>query len=332
MHFDYTELAKPVTFTERLRYLREQPLYYQIAIGFLLVVDVIFIGIFFVMLPSFLDASVGLDSQLGRLSFMTVAVGGIAIAMPLILLRTLGNELRAKRFAAANAMTFYSGPMNEERNGLVFHHGGARRFTMLFTPSNGAIREFGTYCYDTGSGKNRKTHYYGFVHIKLQRKLPNMILDSHQNNLLGDTGLPESLSRDQILHLEGDFNNYFTLYAPQKYERDALYIFTPDVMQAIVDASRHYDGEIIDDDFYLYTSKLDLRSTQTIEELLSIANRIGGQLDKQASNYSDERVGDTALGSVAAQGARLKVSVASRTVLVVVAVIVTYWVISLLYR
>lgn len=85
---------------ERLRYLRERPLYYQIAIGLLLVVDVIFIGIFFVMPPSFLGAGVGLDSQLGRLSFMTLAVGGIAIAMPLILLRALGNELRAKRFAA----------------------------------------------------------------------------------------------------------------------------------------------------------------------------------------------------------------------------------------
>lgn len=333
MHFDYTELTKPVPFADRLNYLRERPLYYQVAIGLLLVVDVIFIGIFLVGLPSFFGSDIGLDSQFGRLSAVTLITGGIAIAMPLILLRALGNELREKRFAAANAMSFYSGRMDQARSGLVFQHGDARRFDMLFTPSKGNIYEFGTYCYDTGSGKNRTTHHYGFVHVKLSRSLPNIVLDSRHNNLLGETGLPGTLNRDQMLHLEGDFDNYFTLYAPKQYERDALYIFTPDVMQAMVDASRHYDGEIVDDDFYLYTSKLNLHDTQSIEELMSIADRIGGQLNKQASNYADKRTGAAmGQGAIATPGVRLKATAIPRVLIVVAAVIVTYWIIALLYR
>ena len=37
-------------------------------------------------------------------------------------------------------------------------------------------------------------------------------------------------TRTQVLSLEGDFDRYFTLYCPKEYERDALYVFTPDLM------------------------------------------------------------------------------------------------------
>lgn len=107
--------------------------------------------------------------------------------------------------------------MDKGRNGVIFQHGNSRRFDMLFTPSKGGIYEFGAYRYDTSSGRRRTTHYYGFVHVKLPRTLPNLILDSNHNNLLGETGLPGSMDQKQQLHLEGDFDKYFTLYAPQGY-------------------------------------------------------------------------------------------------------------------
>ncbi|GAA1220365.1 hypothetical protein GCM10009655_19930 [Rhodoglobus aureus] len=54
-----------------------------------------------------------------------------------------------------------------------------------------------------------------------------MVLDARANNqLFGFSNLPKSFARDQVLKLEGDFNEHFTLYSPRHYERDALYVFT----------------------------------------------------------------------------------------------------------
>ena len=48
-----------------------------------------------------------------------------------------------------------------------------------------------------------------------------MVLDARSNNgLFGGTNLPSQFSKDQILTLEGNFSEYFTLYCRREYERD----------------------------------------------------------------------------------------------------------------
>ena len=75
-----------------------------------------------------------------------------------------------------------------------------------------------------------------------------MVLDARSNNgLFGGTNLPSQFSKDQILSLEGDFSEYFTLYCPREYERDALYVFTPDLMALLIDQTSTFDVEIVDD-------------------------------------------------------------------------------------
>ena len=59
----------------------------------------------------------------------------------------------------------------------------------------------------------------------------------------------------QRLSLEGDFDDHFTLYCPEEYERDALYLFTPDVMARLIDRVRGFDVEIIDDWLFLVSSR-----------------------------------------------------------------------------
>jgi hypothetical protein len=133
-----------------------------------------------------------------------------------------------------------------------------------------------------------------------------MVLDSRKNNFLG-SNLPDTFSRGQTLSLEGDFNNYFTLYAPKEYERDALYVFTPDVMAAVVDAGQAYDMEVVDDNLMLYMPGLvALNSEIKLKMLLGIVEKIGSELRDQSHYYADERVGDRAMNIVAEPGRRLK--------------------------
>ena len=69
-----------------------------------------------------------------------------------------------------------------------------------------------------------------------------MVLDSRDNNgLVGGATLPATFRRDQVLSLEGDFNRYFTLYCPRQYERDALYVFTSDLISLLNDEADPFD-------------------------------------------------------------------------------------------
>ena len=98
--------------------------------------------------------------------------------------------------------------------------------------------EFANYRYTTGSGKNKTTHTWGYVAVKLDVPLPHIVLDAKGNNGIFGSNLPATFDKDQRLSLEGDFDEYFSLYCPQGYEPDALYLFTPDIMARFIDNVR----------------------------------------------------------------------------------------------
>src|SRR5690606_15087483 len=130
--------------------------------------------------------------------------------------------------------------------GSIFDIGNGRHSFGNYRRPFAPELDIGSYRYTTGSGKNKSTHTWGYAAIKLPRKLPNMLLDARNNNSLFGTNLPVSYRRDQVLSLEGDFDKYFTLYCPRQYERDALYVFTPDLMALLIDESAAFDVEIVD--------------------------------------------------------------------------------------
>ena len=213
--------------------------------------------------------------------------------------------VRIDRFAIANGLTFTFDQPSPSYPGMIFDEGRSRELRELLSfPGN---TEIGNYVYVTGSGKSRSTHNYGYVRIKLDRKLPHMVLDARHNNFLAFSNLPDTFDKSQTLSLEGNFDTYYTLYAPQQYERDALYVFTPDVMAVLIDSGAKYDMEVIDDSLFIYhTAHFDLDSQAQLQQLAAIIQTIGAELKDQTEYYRDERVLDQAQNIVTSQGARLK--------------------------
>lgn len=87
----------------------------------------------------------------------------------------------------------------------------------------------------------------------LPRTVPHFIIDSRlysKGNI--QSGLPLLFGRDQEIELEGDFSQYFRLYAPAKYPVPALALLTPDVMLAIMESGMECDIEIIGNKVYFY--------------------------------------------------------------------------------
>jgi hypothetical protein len=185
--------------------------------------------------------------------------------------------------------------------------------------------------------------------MQLDRRLPQMVLDSKANNgLFGSTNLPKTFSRDQVLSLEGDFDKYFTLYCPRAYERDALYVFTPDLMALLIDNAGAFDVEIVDDWLFVYSSTpIDTTAPAQIGRMFQIVDTVGAKTITQSDRYSDERVADAGASHdqaaalagpdasrnlIAPQGRRLRTRFSWVSIVVFAFIIVVWFVVPMLSR
>ncbi|WP_431797492.1 hypothetical protein [Microbacterium kunmingense] len=252
------------------------------------------LGVFVSIIVSLAQSS-GLAAGLAAL-IPTVLVGGvIALAVVLIVRAARGSAERWYRldwFARANGMSYVPQFGSPGLPGMIFSQGRSRQATDLVRGDRPRFVEFANYRYVTGSGKNQTTHKWGYVAVKLDVPLPHIVLDATGNNGLFGSNLPLSFDRDQRLGLEGDFDRYFSLYCPAGYERDALYLFTPDIMARFIDNAAALDVEIVDDWLFLYAKRdFSTLDPATWAWLFSV---VGALLDKLAqwARWRDERLGD----------------------------------------
>jgi hypothetical protein len=238
---------------------------------------------------------------------------------------------RMDKFAAANDMMFSPTDANPAYPGSIFQLGDSRQAvdhvrTISSDTAGARFIDFGNYRYTTGSGKNRSTRTWGFLAFHLDRRLPNMVLDSKANDGFFGSNLPATFDKSQILSLEGDFDRYFTLYCPKEYERDALYVFTPDLMALLIDEAAPFDVEIVDDWMFVYsTVPFQTADASMYARLFRIVDTVGAKTLTQTDRYVDERVGDFAANVVAPQGARLKRRVSVGAIIIGV-VVIGFWI------
>jgi hypothetical protein len=128
---------------------------------------------------------------------------------------------------------------------------------------------------------------WGYLALKLDRNLPNLLLTSKRRAGNG-AKLPVSPDDRQILSLEGDFDRYFTLYCPQQFESDALYVFTPDLMALLIDKAAPFDVEIVEGWMFFYVPKaFDSLDPAVYRRLFAIVTTIGAKLVRQTAHYDN---------------------------------------------
>ncbi|WP_308492418.1 hypothetical protein [Microbacterium terrisoli] len=258
-----------------------------IGIVMIVVIAVMFLSVGSTVFVGFISAATSMGGGLGGLFaivpiIMVLVFVGALVAAIAHLVRGTGaiRTFRLANFARANAMTYDPGMAAPELPGMIFQVGSSRTSSDLVRGDQPRFVEFGNYRYTTGSGKEQTTHRWGYVAIKLDVPLPNIVLDATSNNALFGSNLPASFSRDQRLSLEGDFDKHFALYCPEGYERDALYLFTPDIMARFVDHAAALDVEIVDDWLFLYAQR-DLSTLDPATWAWLFAT-VGAILDKMA--------------------------------------------------
>lgn len=218
-------------------------------------------------------------------------VGLVGFSARILFRSRAERRYRLAHFAEANGLTWFPSVPTPDLPGMIFGEGHAREATDVIHGPRPRWVEVGNYTYKTGSGKNEQTHKWAYVELRLDTPLPHIVLDAVGNNgLFGASNLPATFSRDQRLSLEGDFDQHFALYCPKGYERDALYLFTPDVMARFIDNAAALDVEIIDDRLFLYARReLSTLDPAVWEWIFGTVDAIDEKLGQWA-RWRDERL------------------------------------------
>lgn len=129
----------------------------------------------------------------------------------------------------------------------------------------------------------------GFVVIHGQRPLPHLFVVPRSVEA-GDTALERWGLEESGLSLEGDFDARFALYVPEGYERDALYVLTPDVMSAMVDEAGDFFIETYGTSFYVFSTVPFIGGGEELyRRLFGIVETLGRQAQDQTDGYTHPR-------------------------------------------
>lgn len=214
------------------------------------------------------------------------------------------RSLQLNNFARVNGLSYKIQTPNPRSPAAIFSEGSHRRSYDIV--GNRSL-EIGNYQYGGTWYREPALRRFGYVRIQLPRVMPNMVLEARANRrLFGRSNLPWTYKGRQMLSLEGDFDRYFTLYAPREYERDALYLFTPDLMVLFIDFAAPLDVEIINDGLFMYSPRpFAMTNRATYEMILAVLHTVGLRTAKRSARYTDDRVKSRSV--VALKGQRLLV-------------------------
>ncbi|HEX4442811.1 MAG TPA: hypothetical protein VHZ81_04500 [Galbitalea sp.] len=232
-----------------------------------------------------------------------------------------GNRARLPHFAVANGLEFRGLSAGPAYPGVIFRRGDSRTSIDRLTSTTGRYFDLGNFEYWTRTRTSRSVARWGYLALRLDRKLPNMLLIAKKNQGLGGSDLPGTFHPDQVLSLEGDFDKYFTLYCPKQYEADALYVFTPDLMALLIDEAYAFDVEIVDDWMFVVVRKPFSPFAATYERLFTIVRTVGAKTLSQTKNYHDARAGAAGANTVASEGRRLRRNISAVRVLIMAVVL-----------
>lgn len=233
-----------------------------------------------------------LDEPLERFALGLVLVGPVSIVFFLIYVPVMSVAVRGRttRFARYRLARF------AEANGMRY---SSRRVVNDTTLAFDVVRgedplpiEIGNLHISPSENiqATAKHFAFGYVAVRLPHAMPHIVLDATSNDLAISLGV--SIEQHQRQSLEGDFDKHFALYCAEGYERDALYIFTPDVMASFIDGMAALDVEFRDDMLFLYGAD-QLSSTDEVRWKL-IEGALGAVLPQLQSweRWRDTRVLD----------------------------------------
>lgn len=147
---------------------------------------------------------------------------------------------------------------------------------------------------------------FAFVELPLPASLPHIVLANRQRSIIPTLGLGRGAAR---MELEGEFARVFRLIVPEGYQRDALYIFTPDLMARVLDLGTGAEIELVSNRLYVYLPyRTRFDQAETMAAVLVLAEEFHRRFAARTALYRDDDRGEIAARagiSVGLRGQRL---------------------------
>ena len=142
---------------------------------------------------------------------------------------------------------------------------------------------------NNSSGNASAIRPFSFVQFSLPTRVPHIFVTNRRASVLSWAGV--RIAGGTKLGGSSEFDGIFTLHCPKDYERDALYIFTPDLLAALIDYAPGSELELIDNTAFLYLSKEpELWKPEVAHALDAVIEKLSTVLERQTHRYRDERV------------------------------------------
>jgi hypothetical protein len=223
---------------------------------------------------------------------------------------------RLSRFAQRNDLDWTPGESRGRDITPLSEQGSLSVIDGMSTRSGLPVRIGNSILSTQNGSRSHSTRYGGFAAVRLGTRLPNIRIESRRLRRVQ----VRAVAGDQTLSLEGDFDRHFTVRCPTGYERDALYLLTPDVMASLIDHAQDFDIELVDD-WVILTTPRDVVTFKPArwQSLAAALNAVTHRLD-QWQRWRDDQVPENRLGEpgvVAGKGRRLRWTWGSGALLIV---------------
>lgn len=197
------------------------------------------------------------------------------------------NKVRSsfwKQFAEINGWQYERlGDVNQE-SGIMFRQGNARNMSNIIKGNiDGRQFKIFNYQFSIGSGKNKETYYYTVFAFKFNGSFPHIYLNNKHNSYGVKVG--------EMIPVPGEFEKKFSLSAPRKYEIEALEIFTPDVLENLLNNGFAHDVEFIDQNILIFTVG-EINRFEQLEKEFNLALDLEDLLDEKLDRIKFEKIGD----------------------------------------
>lgn len=120
--------------------------------------------------------------------------------------------------------------------------------------------------------------------LTLPLEMPHIFMRNQQsgNKFIG--ALPRNFDDDQRVSLEGNYQQWFTVYTHRRTRTEALTLLAPNVMATLIDSNLKFDVEFVGNKLYLYTSDY-YTTTQELQEAFSTLDALIKHLKHQIKSW-----------------------------------------------
>jgi hypothetical protein len=216
----------------------------------------------------------------------------------------LARRVKIAAFAWANGWAYADALEDNRRPGAAFARvaHGQERAVVACTDPRMPFELGNHHSVARGQGSATIQRPFGFIELPLPTSVPHIVLANRRHSIIPTLGLGRGAAR---MDLEGDFASVFQLIVPEGYQRDALYIFTPDLMARVIDLGSGAEIELVSDRLYVYLpANTRFDRPGTMAAAITLAEEFHRRFAARTELYRDAQAGELAARAGVAVGLR----------------------------